>query len=255
MRAFAMFSRARYAQYMGNRTLKDLTSDPVLSTLAGKPEWARVSPDVAAGLLYISRDELDEMWREKVIPPVWTEHKGKRLYTLGELQRYIEGEEARTRDRIMAARSGEPLVAPRTTVPVQASTTGPLSAKKLRAAGLGEPLMKGGRRRASTLTQFDAFVSVADTAEAWPFAIIPVPGKNFGRPVPLASAMAQITASGHEDDLIDAGFIWMTLWDYGAALRNFAESAAAAADANERLAAVSAAQANDTGKGRDRSRS
>lgn len=54
---------------MANKTLEELVNNPALQMLAGKPPFTRISPDMADGLLYISRSALDDMADRGEIPP------------------------------------------------------------------------------------------------------------------------------------------------------------------------------------------
>lgn len=204
---------------MGNRTLEDLANDPVLQTLGGKPPFTRISPDMAAGLLYISRETLDEMYRNQEIPPLWGETKGKRYYTLGEIETYVVAQETAVRERIRAAHRPSP-----TTVSGSA-TMAPLSVRQQKAAGLdGPPLQKG--RRPSKHATFDEFAALADTSELWPFALLPSSNdaNDAVRPVPLAVALKLPAQEGQGDILLDAGFEWMTVEAYGLLLNKFMEA-------------------------------
>jgi hypothetical protein len=206
---------------MGNKTLEELASDPFLATLAGKPAFTRVSPDIAAGLLYISRAALDDMYARKQIPPAWGETNGKRYYSLGEIQRYVEAEEGKTRERI-EKETGASATAPKDALPttpkVDSSLSGPLNARDLAAAGLGEPLLRGGRRKGIKHASFASFLSTGTAMDEWLFAMLPPerPGMAHARPVDLIAALDM-----NDELLIEAGFAQLTLRDYTIHLRDF----------------------------------
>lgn len=219
---------------MGNKTLEELSSDPFLATLAGKPPFTRVPPDIAAGLLYISRSALDDMYTRQQIPPAWSELNGKRYYSLGELQRYVEDEEAKTRERL-----GQETPAPPTskggipvTPKVDSSLSGPMSARDLAAAGLGEPILRGGRRKGIKHADFATFLATGTATDEWLFALLPPerPGLAHTRPVDLITAL-----SLDEALLMEAGFAQLTLRDYTLQLRDFLDQAAAVEREKEAL--------------------
>lgn len=216
-----------YAWSMGNKSLDELVSDPFLATLAGKPSFTRVSADIAAGLLYISRSTLDDMCARKQIPPAWGELNGKRYYSLGELQRYVESEEAKIREQAegqsatcVPSSSSEPPTTPK----VDSALSAPLNARDLAAAGLGEPLLKGGRRRGVKHRDFATFLATGTATDEWLFALLPPErsGLEHDRPVDLLAALDL-----DDEALMRAGFAQLSLLDYTLRLRSFLDQAAA----------------------------
>lgn len=196
--------------------------DPFLQTLEGRPDYQRVTPDQAAGILNKSRATLDEWAKEGRMPPARiTDDDGLHYYTLGEVRRFSE--EALQRVYKNHPNSPWPLEKPP-------------SKKELADSGLDESLLRGGRRRGVRHNNIAELMATGQPTDEWVFCMVATDTPNLRRPVDLVWALLHCPEElGHEEATIKQ----LSLAEYASLMADYTAKVEGAKEAHARLSATS----------------